>query len=72
MDESRFPVCPYYKKESPNKLYCEGAAIKPPDSKARSEIVYKYCASMENYKNCPICQMLTNYYERMYEERRLL
>lgn len=69
-DDSRLPVCPYYKKETKDKMYCEGGTIKPPDLKAKSELVYKHCASMENYKNCTIYQMLTNYYDRMYHDRK--
>lgn len=63
-DDSRLPICPFYTKEAKNKLYCEGGTIKPPDNEARREIVYKYCASMEDYKNCTIYQMLMNYYDR--------
>lgn len=65
MDDNRHePYCPFYVKEKPGKLNCEGGTIKFPDGEARREIVYKFCASSESYTNCTICQMLMNYYNR--------
>lgn len=72
-DNSHIPFCPFYTKERDGKLNCEGGTVKFPDRIARREIVYKYCASPDNYKNCIIYQMLMNYYERMlnnYHDRK--
>lgn len=69
-DNSGLPVCPFFLKESGyGRFYCEGAILKPPDRIAKREIVYKYCTSMENYKNCMIYQMLTAYYDRLYSRK---
>jgi hypothetical protein len=69
-DNSGLPVCPFFLKESGyGRFYCEGAILKPPDRIAKREIVYKYCASMGNYKNCMIYQMLTAYYDRLYSRK---
>ena len=62
------PYCPFYCREKDKKLYCEGGTLRFPDRISRREIVYKYCASSDNYKNCTICQMLMNYYERKEQE----
>lgn len=65
--------CPYYKTEKHGKyLYCECARIQFPDSIARRQIVYKFCASPEGYKACVFKKVLDDYYERLYnnEERK--
>lgn len=63
-DYTHIPYCPFYRKEQNGKLYCEGGTVKFPDRIARREIVYEFCASPDNYKNCTICKMLMNYYVR--------
>ena len=63
-DYSQGLYCPFYGKEKDGKLKCEAGTIRFPDRIARRELVYTYCASPDNYKNCTLCQMLMNYYER--------
>lgn len=63
-NESKLPVCPFYVKATYNRVYCEGGTFKIPDPKARHELISEYCSDMENYKNCTICRMLVNYYDR--------
>lgn len=63
-NEVSLPVCPFYVKDSREKMWCEGGTIKLPDREARHEIVMEYCSNMRNYKNCTICRMLMNYYDR--------
>lgn len=57
------PLCPFYGKKNPDKLYCEGATVKFPDRTAGSDWVRDRCASEYGYKNCPIYEMLMSYYE---------
>lgn len=58
--------CPFYRREKKGAIFCEFGRLTPPDKEARDEIMLKYCASMRNYKKCPFCIALENYYERKY------
>ena len=68
MIDKQLPYCPFYHKDTFEKLYCEGATVKFPDRDARSEIVDVFCCSAANHKNCPIYKMMANYYDRKYKE----
>ena len=59
--------CPFYKRESCLKLYCESASLKFPDAPARNEYVRDYCANNINWKKCSIAHALENYYYRKEE-----
>lgn len=59
--------CPFYKRDNYLKLYCEGATMRFPDAKARSEFVLNFCANNINWKKCPIAHCLENYYDRKGE-----
>lgn len=63
-----FMECPFYKRDSYLKLYCEGGTIKFPDKDARSEFVLKYCSDSCNWRKCPIAHFLENYYFRKEEQ----
>lgn len=58
------PVCPYFQKERPEvgKSVCEGAVIRFPGTKTRAKFLSTYCADMQGYKLCPVCQMMDEYY----------
>ena len=60
--------CPFYKRDSYLKLYCEGASLKFPDADARSEFVLGYCANSCNWRKCPVAHCLENYYFRQEEK----
>lgn len=62
-------MCPYFQRERGHGLvYCECAKFRFPDKLARREIVYRFCAHPENYKNCVIKQTMDHFYERMYNQ----
>ena len=62
-------ICPYYKKElGHGKLRCEGANLSFPDTLARREFVYRFCAHPTGYKDCRLKAVLDHYYERKYAE----
>lgn len=60
--------CPFYKRDSYLKLYCEGASLKFPDADARSEFVLGYCANSCNWRKCSVAHCLENYYFRKEEK----
>ena len=65
--ESREGICPYFTRErSHGVVTCECARLKFPDRKSRREVVYRYCAHPEGYKDCMLKQALDHYYERKY------
>ena len=66
-NESREGICPYFIRErSPDVVSCECARMKFPDRVSRREIVYRYCAHPEGYKECMFKQALDHHYERKY------
>lgn len=60
--------CPFFKREWNDRIRCEMAMIKPPDSRARRQLLAEYCASENNYKNCTFYKLLDAFYERKYRE----
>ena len=59
--ESPYAICPFYKAEKRDEIFCEGLfknskihfAISPPEKKVRYK--RKYCE--KNYERCPIAKM---------------
>ena len=59
--------CPYFQREKGHGVvYCECAKFRFPDKQARRDIVYRFCAHPQQYKQCPIKQAMDHYYERKY------
>jgi hypothetical protein len=58
--------CPFFKRNKGEKIYCEIAAIKPPDQQTKKEVEMRYCANETNYKNCTFYKLLDAYYDRKY------
>ena len=69
MDNSHIPYCPFYRKDTVDKLYCEGGTIKLPDREAKREILFDVCAGEKSHKNCTLYKMLMNHYDREYRKR---
>ena len=60
-------ICPYYKKElGRGRLRCEAANLSLPDTLARREFVYRFCAHPAGYKDCQLKMVMDHYYERKY------
>ena len=57
-------VCPYYKSESRQVIYCngvcEGNAIHLAFANASEYIAYKKTFCRDNYERCPVARMLDN------------
>jgi hypothetical protein len=63
----RVGICPYFIRDrSKGVVYCECARFRFPDKPSRREIVYRYCAHPEGYKDCMLKKALDHYYERKY------
>ena len=61
--------CPYFQREKGRGVvYCECAKFRFPDKQSRRDIVYRFCAHPEQYKQCPIKQAMDHYYERKYAQ----
>ena len=64
--ESAEAKCPFYHKESPHRVFCEGVvecsslSLNFGDPKVCQEFRFKYCNS--NYKDCPVNKMLMKKY----------
>lgn len=58
--------CPFFSDARNGKVYCEAATIRTPDQQTYRDILYKYCAHPENYKECTLYKVLQRYYERKY------
>lgn len=57
-------ACPYFRYEKAKTTYCECGELHFPDSQARRDIVYAYCAHPDNFRACPFKHALDGYYER--------
>lgn len=62
--QSRYVVCPFYRRNEPNRICCEGVGkgntinlVFESQPRMHNYIV-KFCNDMGNYHNCLICQML--------------
>ena len=63
-------ICPYFKKDrGRGRLSCEGAIFHFPDTLARREYVYRFCAHPEGYKDCQLKKTMDHFYERKYAHR---
>lgn len=65
---AKVEYCPYFHKEKNDYLYCEGCRLHFSDKMMRREIVYRYCASLSGYRECPIKVALDGVYERKFEK----
>ena len=63
MSETGLAVCPFYKKEVDEKLYCELATLRLPDAESKAQI-RAYCCSMEKHKECTLYQVLSAHWDR--------
>ncbi len=62
-------LCPYFIRDrGKGVIYCECAKFHFPDRLTRREIIYRYCAHPDGYKDCMIKQSLDHYYERKYAQ----
>lgn len=59
-------ICPYYKKESGNTLYCELAKLHFPDVESKTQIK-EHCCNFDKYKDCTLYEVMTSYYDRKYK-----
>ena len=67
--ESKYVVCPFYRRNDTNRICCEGVddtntlnlvfGSKP----ALLEYEKRYCNSIDNHKRCLLCQMLSSKWE---------
>jgi hypothetical protein len=64
---SKYAVCPYYKHEDTQVIYCLGLAdenvIHLAFADATTAKEYKYCFCRKEYKSCDIYRMLENIYK---------
>lgn len=62
--DSKYVVCPFYRTNDNNRVCCDGVSegntinVVFGDSTRRKRYMECYCNSIENYKNCKICEML--------------
>lgn len=59
--------CPFYKRDSYLKLYCEGCSMKFPDMEARTQYIREFCANHLNWSKCTVARSMQNYYDRKEE-----
>jgi hypothetical protein len=61
---AKYVVCPYFRSDQLGKILCEGIQKNAyihlvfQNSNDKKPYMQRYCFSMENYKNCRICDML--------------
>ena len=66
--ESKYVVCPFYRRNDNNRICCEGLEDRNTinlvfeDSKKQVAYRNEYCCDIDNYKNCKICAMLKKKY----------
>lgn len=66
---SEYVVCPFYNRNKPNRICCEGVDksntlnVVFESQTMMHEYVVNYCNSIDNYKSCLLCQMLTKKWE---------
>ncbi len=65
----RLAICPFYRRDYPLKLNCEGGKLVFPDRKAAKGYIDRYCSNKCGWKECPVAQSLVDYYERQDNER---
>ncbi|MBR1969604.1 MAG: hypothetical protein IKA17_04540 [Clostridia bacterium] len=54
--------CPFYKRESRKKIYCEGGILRFHNGELKNEYTTKYCANNACWKKCSAASSLTEYY----------
>lgn len=71
--ESKYAVCPFYKRNDTNRICCEGVDKTSSinlvfDSKEKTlEYERKYCNDILAHKDCWICRTLTDKWEEENE-----
>jgi len=55
-------ICPFFKRDEKNAIFCEGGKVYFPEAKRCQEFASEYCGSHE-YKKCTIAKMLFKHYE---------
>ena len=63
-------ICPFFEREKNGRLYCECCRLDFKDKLMRRELVYRFCAHTEQYKDCEIYKALCRYYERREKGER--
>lgn len=62
--ESRYVVCPFYRRNESNRICCEGVGkdntinLVFGSQPRMHDYIMHFCNSIENYNKCLICQML--------------
>lgn len=66
--ESKYAVCPYYRRMQQNRICCEGVSKRNTinlvfeDTYGNLRHRQEYCNSLESYKKCRVCRMLDEKY----------
>lgn len=66
---SKYAVCPYYSKNEPNRICCEGVSDENnvnlvfSDVNKLKEYSKTYCNDLRGYKECAVCKMLDQKYD---------
>lgn len=60
---NRLWICPYYRRDYKDRMSCEGGRVQMPSVPLTREYMAQYCAS-QNYRNCTLARVLTQYYEK--------
>lgn len=66
--ESKYVVCPYYRRSLQNRICCEGLGERNTinlvfeDTHGNDRYRTHYCNSLNNYKHCRVCMMLDQKY----------
>lgn len=64
-------VCPYYRMERGKFMYCEAIRFIFPDNIVRRNILYRFCADVNNgYENCFMKKEMDLYYERVQKDEQ--
>lgn len=66
-NESAYAKCPFYHKEAPQRVFCEGVVDKSSltlnfsDAEQCQDYRFRYCNAI--YETCPVFEMLTKKYK---------
>ena len=66
-NESAYAKCPFYHKESPQRVFCEGVVdnssltLNFADAQTCQDYRFKYCN--DKYPDCPVNKMLMDKYK---------
>lgn len=70
--DNYYVSCPFYKKDEPVKIRCEGLEddnriiLQFYTAQKKKTYMDQFCKSQADYKKCEICKMI----EKKYEEKR--